>query len=152
VEEMSLDNILKRNPAVALVDELAHTNVPGSRNRKRYHDVLELLDAGINVIGAVNIQHLESLNDLVDRIPGVTVREDVPASFLQQADQVVNLDLAVEDLQERLRAGKIYTQEKVAWALAHFFKPEKLSMLREIALREVADSIDRTVSAHAHSA
>ena len=109
---MSLNNILKRNPAVAIVDELAHTNVPGSRNKKRYQDVLELLDAGINVIGAFNVQHLESLNDIVERATGVAVRETLPDSFLKQADQVVNLDLAVEDLQERLRAGKIYARRQ----------------------------------------
>jgi len=151
VEEMDLDAVLKRHPQVAVVDELAHTNIPGSRNRKRYQDVLELLEAGINVICAFNVQHLESLNDLVKQATDVVVRETIPDSFLKQADQVVNLDLAVEDLIERLRAGKIYSQEKVNWALEHFFKPEKLSMLREIALREVAESIDRTVSAQARS-
>jgi two-component system sensor histidine kinase KdpD len=114
---------LKRNPAVALVDELAHTNVPGSHNKKRYQDVLELLDAGINVIAALNVQHLDSLNDLVGRVTGVVVRETVPDSFLKRADQVVNLDLAVEDLQERLRTGKIYAADKVprsprAWSAA----------------------------------
>jgi two-component system, OmpR family, sensor histidine kinase KdpD len=151
VEEMDLDATLKRRPQVAVVDELAHTNIPGSRNRKRYQDVLELLSGGINVICAFNIQHLESLNDLVKQATDVVVRETVPDSFLKQADQVVNLDLAVEDLIERLRAGKIYGHEKVAWALEHFFKPEKLSMLREIALREVAESIDRTVASNARS-
>src|SRR5215470_18640454 len=151
VEEMDLDAVLKRHPQVAVVDELAHTNIPGSRNRKRYQDVLELLSGGINVICAFNIQHLESLNDLVKQATEVVVRETVPDSFLKQADQVVNLDLAVEDLIERLRAGKIYEHEKVAWALEHFFKPEKLSMLREIALREVAESIDRTVASNARS-
>src|SRR3954468_6854138 len=130
VEEMSINNILKRNPAVALVDELAHTNVPGSRNRKRYQDVLELLDAGINVIGAFNVQHLESLNDLVERATGVVVRETIPDSFLEQADQVVNLDLAVEDLQERLRAGKIYTPDKISGALENFFQSQNLAHLR----------------------
>ncbi len=143
VEEMSLNNILKRNPAVAVVDELAHTNVPGSRNKKRYQDVLELLDAGINVIGAVNIQHLESLNDVVERATGVTVRETIPDGVLKQADQVVNLDLAVEDLQERLRVGKIYATDKIPWALEHFFKERNLTHLRELALREVADSVER---------
>jgi two-component system sensor histidine kinase KdpD len=144
VEEMSLNNILKRNPAVALVDELAHSNVPGSRNRKRYQDVLELLDAGINVIGAFNVQHLESLNDLVERATGVVVRETIPDSFLKQADQVVNLDLAVEDLQERLRAGKIYTADKVPGALENFFQARNLAHLRELALREVAESVERS--------
>src|SRR5579862_7834125 len=108
IEEMSLDNILKRKPAVAIVDELAHTNVPGSRNRKRYQDVVELLDAGINVIGAFNVQHLESLKDVVERVTGVAIRETVPDTFLKQADQVVNIDLAIEDLVDRLRSGKIY--------------------------------------------
>jgi len=147
VEEMDLDAVLARRPQVAIVDELAHTNLPGCRHRKRYQDVLELLDAGINVICAFNVQHLESLNDLVKQATGVTVRETVPDSFLRQADQVVNLDLAAEDLLDRLRAGKIYGQEKIPWALEHFFKPENLSILREIALREVAESIDRAVSA-----
>jgi two-component system sensor histidine kinase KdpD len=139
-----LDDLLKRQPAVALVDELAHTNVPGSRNRKRYQDVLELLDAGVAVIGAFNVQHLESLKDVVERVAGVAIRETVPDSFLKQADQVVNLDLSVEDLQERLRAGKIYDADKVAWALEHFFQDANLGHLRELALREVAESVERS--------
>jgi len=149
VEEMDLDAILARKPAVAVVDEIAHTDVPGSRNRKRYQDVLELIDAGINVIGAFNIQHLESLNDLVERVTHVTVRETVPDAFLKQADQVVNLDLAVEDLQERLKAGRIYAPEKIPWALEHFFKEGNLSTLRELALREVAESLERASEAQA---
>jgi two-component system sensor histidine kinase KdpD len=144
VEEMSLNNILKRKPAVVIVDEIAHTNVPGSHNRKRYQDVLELLDAGINVIGAFNVQHLESLKDIVERVTAVAIRETVPDSFLKQADQVVNLDLSVEDLQERLRAGKIYGADKVGWALEHFFKDANLGHLRELALREVAESVERS--------
>jgi two-component system sensor histidine kinase KdpD len=147
VEEMDLDAVLARHPDVAIVDEIAHSNVPGSRNRKRYQDVLELLAAGINVIGAFNVQHLESLNDLVERVTKVSVRETVPDSFLKQADQVVNLDLSVEDLVERLRAGKIYAPEKVASALENFFTPGNLSTLRELALREVAESLDRAGSA-----
>ncbi len=147
VEEMSINNILKRNPAVAIVDELAHSNVPGSHNKKRYQDVLELLDAGINVIGAFNIQHLESLNDIVERATSVAVRETIPDSFLKQADQVVNLDLAVEDLQERLRGGKIYAADKIPWALEHFFKEGNLQQLRELALREVAESLERASAA-----
>src|SRR5882724_8323145 len=111
VEEMDLDAVLGRRPQVAIVDELPHTNTPGSRHKKRYQDVLELLDAGINVICAMNIQHLESLNDLVKQATEVVVRETVPDSFLKQADQVVNLDLTVEDLLDRLRAGKIYHTE-----------------------------------------
>jgi two-component system sensor histidine kinase KdpD len=120
--------------------------VPGSRNRKRYQDVLELLDAGINVIGAFNVQHLESLKDVVERVTGVAIRETVPDSFLKQADQVVNLDLSVEDLQERLRAGKIYGADqtnKIGWALENFFKDANLAHLRELALREVAESVER---------
>jgi len=147
VEEMDLNEVLKRKPAVAIVDELAHTNVPGSRNRKRYQDVIELLDAGINVIGAFNVQHLESLNDVVERVAGVPIRETLPDSFLKQADQVVNLDLAVEDLQERLHAGKIYGADRVPWALQHFFKEQNLQHLRELALREVAESVERAASA-----
>jgi len=146
VEEMDLEAVLARRPAVAVVDEIPHTNVPGSKNRKRYQDVLDLLAAGINVIGALNIQHLESLNDLIQRNTGVQVRETVPDSFLKQADQVVNLDLAVEDLLERLRAGKIYPSDKVGWALEHFFRDANLATLRELSLREVAESLDRTAA------
>jgi two-component system sensor histidine kinase KdpD len=147
VEELDLDTVLQRRPQVAVVDEIPHTNAPGSRNRKRYQDVLSLLDAGINVIGALNVQHLESLNGLIERVTGVVVRETVPDSFVKQADQVVNLDLAVEDLQERLRAGKIYAAEKIPWALENFFNDQNLSTLRELALREVAESLDRAGSA-----
>jgi two-component system sensor histidine kinase KdpD len=144
VEEMDLDAILARRPQVAIVDEVAHTNVPTCKNRKRYQDVLELAEAGINVICAFNIQHLESLNDIVRRATGVVVRETVPDGFLKAADQVVTLDLAVEDLIERLRSGKIYAQEKVVQALEEFFKTENLSSLRELALREVAEKLDRS--------
>jgi two-component system sensor histidine kinase KdpD len=145
VEEMDLEAILARNPQICVVDELAHTNVPLCRNTRRYQDVLDILDAGINVICAFNVQHLESLNDLVERVTSVTVRETVPDIFLKQADQVVNLDLSVEDLLDRLKAGLIYPPEKVNWALQHFFREENLSTLRELALREVAESIDRSV-------
>jgi two-component system sensor histidine kinase KdpD len=143
IEEMDLDGLVERHPEITIVDEIAHTNVPGSRNRRRYQDVLALLDAGINVIGAFNIQHLESLNDVVQRVTGVAIRETVPDSFLERADQVVNLDLAVEDLIERLQSGKIYAADKVPWALEHFFKDRHLATLRELALREVAESLDR---------
>ena len=147
IEEMDLDAALARRPEVAIVDEVPHTNAPGSKNRKRYQDVVDLLAAGINVIGALNVQHLESLNDLVEHTTGVTVRETVPDSFLKQADQVVNLDLAVEDLQERMRAGKIYAADKVPRAIENFFKGQNLVTLRELALREVAESLDRTNAA-----
>jgi two-component system sensor histidine kinase KdpD len=146
IEEMDIEAVLRRAPAVAVVDEIPHTNVPGSKNRKRYQDVLDLLGAGINVIGALNVQHLESLNDLIARNTGVTVRETVPDSFLEQADQIVNLDLAVEDLLERLKAGKIYPEEKIPWALEHFFRDANLATLRELSLREVAESLDRSAT------
>lgn len=147
VEEMDLAKVLERRPTVAVVDEIPHTNAPGSKNRKRYQDVLALLDAGINVIGAINVQHLESLNGLIERATGVLVRETVPDTFLKQADQIVNLDLAVEDLLERLQSGKIYAKEKIPWALENFFKDRNLATLRELALREVAESLDRAGSA-----
>jgi two-component system sensor histidine kinase KdpD len=143
VEEMDLDAILTRNPEIAVVDELAHTNAPGSRNRKRWQDVEQLIAAGINVIGAFNVQHLESLNDLVARATGVRVRETIPDAWLKTADQVVNLDLAVEDLEERLRTGKIYASDKVPQALERFFQRGNLATLRELALREVAESLER---------
>jgi two-component system, OmpR family, sensor histidine kinase KdpD len=148
VEEMDLDSVLTRKPQVAIVDELAHTNAPFCKNKKRYQDVLDLLEAGINIICAFNVQHLESLNDLVKQATRVVVRELVPDSILRRADQVVDIDLAVEDLIDRLRAGKIYAPDKVPRALENFFQPEKLAVLREIALREVAENVDRTVSSN----
>ena len=136
--------IIARHPEIVVVDEIAHTNAPGSRNKRRYQDVVEILDAGISVIGAFNIQHLESLNDLVERVTEVKTRETVPDGFLREADQIVNLDLAVEDLLERLKGGKIYSADKIPWALENFFMNEKLATLRELALREVAESLDRS--------
>ncbi len=143
VEEMDLDAVLARKPMVAVVDELAHTNAPGLRNHKRYEDVAELLDAGINVLSALNIQHLESLNDLIRRATGTAVRETVPDAFLAQADQVVNVDVSVEDLVDRLKSGKVYNKDKVEQALESFFRTENLENLREIALREVAEDVFR---------
>ncbi|HEY4243913.1 MAG TPA: universal stress protein [Kofleriaceae bacterium] len=143
VDEMDLDAILARKPDVCIVDEIPHTNVPGSAHKKRYQDVLAILAAGINVIGALNIQHLESLKDVVEKTSGVPIRETVPDSFVKEAVQIVNLDLAVEDLVERLRTGKIYAADKVAWALEHFFQEGNLLALRELALREVAESLER---------
>jgi len=143
VEEMDLDAVLARRPAIAIVDEVAHTNVPLCRNRKRYQDIQEIVNAGINVICAFNIQHLESLNDLIQRTTGVVVRETIPDTFVKEGDQVVTVDLSVEDLLERLRGGKIYEQEKIPWALEHFFKIANLSTLRELALLEVAESLER---------
>jgi len=141
LEEMDLDAILARKPQLCMVDELAHTNAPGSRHRKRYQDVLELLEAGISVMTAVNIQHLETLNDAVGRVTGVRVRETVPDTFLDRADEVVNVDVTVQELQTRLRQGKVYRPEKVEQALTNFFRETNLSTLRELALRAVADEI-----------
>ncbi|HEY4132805.1 MAG TPA: universal stress protein [Gemmatimonadaceae bacterium] len=144
LEEMDVDAVMRRAPEVAIVDELAHSNVPGTQHRKRWEDVMQLLDEGINVISAVNVQHLESLNDLVASTLGVTVRETVPDWVVSSADQVVNLDISSEDLRQRLREGKIYTAEKVDSALRNFFTDENLTTLRELALREVAGAVDRT--------
>jgi two-component system sensor histidine kinase KdpD len=143
VEEMDLDAVLARHPEIAIVDEVAHTNVPLCRHRKRYQDILEIINAGINVICAFNIQHLESLNDLIQRVTGVVVRETIPDTFVKEADQVVTVDLSVEDLMDRLKGGKIYTEEKIPWALEHFFKIANLSTLRELSLLEVAESLER---------
>lgn len=143
LEEMDIDAVLARKPEIAVVDELAHTNVPGSRHEKRYQDVEELLAAGINVITAMNIQHIESLNPLMKRLTGVDVRETVPDNVLARADQVVNVDVTAEALRERLREGKIYPQAQVEQALRNFFKPSNLASLREIALREVARGLNR---------
>jgi two-component system sensor histidine kinase KdpD len=140
---MDLDVVLARRPEIAIVDEVAHTNVPLCRNRKRYQDILEIINAGINVICAFNIQHLESLNDLIERVTGVVVRETIPDTFVKEGDQVVTVDLSVEDLMERLKGGKIYSAEKIPWALEHFFKIANLSTLRELSLLEVAESLER---------
>ena len=138
LEELDVDAVISRRPAIAIVDELAHTNVPGSKNRKRYQDVLDLLNAGISVITAVNIQHLESLNDVVTRTTGVRVRETIPDYFLRRADEVVNVDVSVDMLRTRLRQGKIYDIVKIEQALNNFFRKGNLSALRELALRQVA--------------
>ena len=141
LREMDLDAILARHPAWCIVDELAHTNVPGSRNHKRYEDVLNLLDAGINVMTAMNVQHLETLNDAVARSASTTIRETVPDSFLRRANEVVNVDITIEELRDRLRQGKIYAPEKVEQALANFFRRGNLNMLRELALRTTAEQV-----------
>jgi two-component system sensor histidine kinase KdpD len=143
LEEMDLDAVLKRHPTVALVDELAHTDAPGSRNAKRYQDIEELLLAGINVISTLNVQHLESLYDLVEMATGVKVKERVPDYVLAMADQIVNVDLSAEDLRERLQAGKVYSPERIQTALENFFTPEKLTRLRELTLGEIAHLLDR---------
>jgi two-component system sensor histidine kinase KdpD len=143
VKEMDTDAILARQPESVVVDELAHTNAPGSRHAKRYQDVEEFIAAGLNVITAVNIQHLESLNPVVKRITGVEVRETIPDSFLARADQIVNVDLSVEALRQRLREGKIYPPDRVEQALKNFFRPANLGALRELALREIARDLSR---------
>jgi two-component system sensor histidine kinase KdpD len=142
IDEMDLDAVLARQPKVALVDELAHTNAPGGKNLKRYQDVQILLDAGIHVISTLNIQHLESLYDTVENLVGVKVHERLPDSVLFDADEIVNVDLAPEDLQQRLREGKVYPKERVSTALEHFFQRTKLDELRELTLRELASQID----------
>jgi two-component system sensor histidine kinase KdpD len=141
LEEMDVEAIIRRQPQVCVVDELAHSNAPGSRRSKRYEDVLDLLEAGIHVMTAVNIQHLETLNDAVARATGVRVRETVPDTFLERADEVINVDVTVEELRNRLREGKIYKPEKVEQALTNFFRKGNLSTLRELALRAVADAV-----------
>jgi two-component system sensor histidine kinase KdpD len=148
MEEMDVDAIVSRRPRVCVVDELAHTNVPGSRHAKRFEDVLEILEAGIHVMTAVNIQHLETLNDAVARATGVRVRETVPDTFLDRADEVINVDVTVEELRNRLREGKIYRPEKVEQALTNFFRKGNLSTLRELALRAVADEVSEKAASY----
>lgn len=143
LEEMDTDGVLTRRPTVVLVDELAHTNAPGGKHAKRYQDVEELLRHGINVISTMNIQHLESLYDIIERFTGVKVKERVPDHVLAEADQIVNVDVSAEDLQERLRQGKVYPAERVEKALTHFFTADNLSRLRELALEELATALDR---------
>src|SRR5437879_4140042 len=142
LEEFDLDAALARRPALLLVDELAHTNAPESRHAKRWQDVLELLDAGIDVYATVNVQHLESLNDVVAQVTGVVVRETVPDSVLEQAAEVELVDLPVEDLRQRLKEGKVYVPEQAAEAVRHFFREGNLIALRELALRHTAERVD----------
>lgn len=145
LEEMDLESILMIHPDIVIVDELAHTNVEGSKNEKRWQDVLDILEAGISVISAVNIQHIESLNQEIERITGVEVKERIPDSVLVAADEVVNLDLTADELIERLKNGKIYQPDKIELALSNFFKPESILQLRELALREVALRVQKKV-------
>ena len=142
LEEMDVDAVIERAPELGLVDELAHTNAPQTRNEKRYQDIDEILDADINVISTVNVQHLESLNDAIFELTGVRVRETFPDRILDQADQVVLVDLTPEELQERLRAGKVYSKERAEVALQNFFRHENLATLRELVLREVAEDVE----------
>ena len=147
-EEMDVDAVLARKPRVALIDELAHTNVEGSKHRKRYQDVLEVLDAGIDVLSTMNIQHLDSLTPMVQNITGITVRETVPDWVLKRVDEVVMSDLTPEALQNRMRRGDIYPLERVGRALDNFFRPGNLIALRELALRQVAQAVDRSLESY----
>jgi two-component system, OmpR family, sensor histidine kinase KdpD len=147
-EEMDVDAILARKPAVAIVDELAHTNIEGSKHRKRYEDVYELLDAGIDVLSTMNIQHLESVTPMVQGITGIQVRETVPDWVLKRVDEVVMADLTPEALQNRMRRGDVYPLERVERALGNFFRPGNLIALRELALRQVAHAVDRSLETY----
>ena len=145
LEEMDLQAVINLRPEVVIVDELAHTNIEGSKNEKRWQDVIDILSAGINVISAVNIQHIESLNEEIKAITGIEVKERVPDSVIAQADEVVNIDLTADELIARLKEGKIYQSDKIATALGNFFKSENILQLRELALKEVASQVERKV-------
>ncbi|WP_207420668.1 sensor protein KdpD [Desertivirga brevis] len=145
VEEMDLQALLSVHPEVVIVDELAHSNIEGSKNTKRWQDVVDILDAGISVISAVNIQHLESLNEEAEQISGVQIRERIPDRILEMADEIVNIDLTADELIQRLREGKIYDKSKIDLALQNFFRGEKILQLRELALREVAHHLERKI-------
>jgi len=145
LDELDVQAILLLHPDIVIVDELAHSNIPGSKNEKRWQDVLDILEAGIDVVTAVNIQHIESINEDVKQITGVEVKERVPDKILQLADEVVNIDLTAKELITRLKEGKIYDHTKVQQALTNFFQPEKILQLRELALKEVAGQVERKV-------
>jgi two-component system sensor histidine kinase KdpD len=145
LEELDVQAVLLLHPEVVIIDELAHSNIPGSKNEKRWQDVLDILDAGIDVISAVNIQHIESINEDVKKITGVEVKERIPDKMLQLADEVVNIDLTADELITRLKAGKIYDHTKVQQALQNFFQPDQILQLRELALKEVAGQVERKV-------
>src|ERR1700744_6347634 len=145
LDEMDLNAILNLRPEVVIVDELAHTNIEGSQNEKRWQDVLAILNAGINVISAVNIQHIESLNEEVEEITGTAINERIPDKVLQMADEVVNIDLTADELIDRLKEGKIYDEKKIPLALNNFFQTERILQLRELALREVANQVERKI-------
>src|SRR5579859_2811133 len=145
LEELDVQGVINLHPEVVVVDELAHTNIEGSKNEKRWQDVMDILDAGINVISAVNIQHIESLNEEIRKITGVEVAERIPDSVLEEADEVVNIDLTADELVTRLKEGKIYTADKISIALQNFFQPEKILQLRELALKEVASQVERKI-------
>ncbi|MFC1225190.1 sensor protein KdpD [Pedobacter sp. BG31] len=145
IEEMDLRGILNRHPEIVIVDELAHTNVEGSKNTKRWQDVFDLLEAGISVISAVNIQHLESINEEIEQITGIAITERIPDKILEIADEIVNIDLTADELVTRLKEGKIYEQSKIERALANFFQSDKILQLRELALKEVVHQVERKI-------
>ena len=145
LEEMDVQAVINLRPEVVIVDELAHTNIEGSKNEKRWQDVSEILEAGINVISAVNIQHIESLNEEIKEITNIEVKERIPDSVLSLADEVVNIDLTADELITRLKEGKIYKEDKIETALKNFFKSEHILQLRELALKEVASQVERKV-------
>jgi len=145
LEEMDLDAIITQKPEVVIVDELAHTNIEGSKNEKRWQDVVDILNCGINVISAVNIQHLEGLNEDVEKITGTAIKERIPDKVLELADEVVNIDLTADELIDRLKDGKIYDEKKIPLALNNFFQTERILQLRELALREVAHQVERKI-------
>ena len=140
---MDVQTIINTHPEIVIVDELAHSNVEGSKNEKRWQDVVDILDAGINVISAMNIQHIESLNAEIEQITGIQIKERVPDSVLRMANEVVNIDLTADELITRLREGKIYDKSKVETALKNFFLSDKILQLRELALKEVASQVER---------
>lgn len=145
LDELDVQGVINLHPEVVIVDELAHTNIEGSQNEKRWQDVMDILDAGINVISAVNIQHIESLYEEIRNITGIEVSERIPDSVLEEADEVVNIDLTADELVTRLKEGKIYAADKIAIALQNFFQPEKILQLRELALKEVASQVERKI-------
>ncbi|MEJ2901452.1 sensor protein KdpD [Pedobacter panaciterrae] len=146
LEEMDVNAIINTHPEVVIVDELAHTNVEGSKNVKRWQDVADILEAGISVISAVNIQHLESMNEDIETITGIPITERIPDKILETADEIVNIDLTADELIERLKAGKIYDKSKIERALGNFFQPERILQLRELALKEVAHHLERKIN------
>jgi len=146
LEEMDVNAIINLHPEVVIVDELAHTNVEGSKNGKRWQDVIDILEAGISVISAVNIQHLESMNEEIEKITGVAITERIPDKILELADEIVNIDLTADDLIDRLKSGKIYDKSKIDRALNNFFQSERILQLRELALKEVAHHLERKIS------
>lgn len=146
LEEMDVNAIVNIHPEVVIVDELAHTNVEGSKNSKRWQDVVDILDAGISVISAVNIQHLESMNEEIEKITGIPITERIPDKILEQADEIVNIDLTADELIDRLIAGKIYDKTKIKRALDNFFQSDRILQLRELALKEVAHHLERKIN------